>query len=117
MEASNQHFQVRNAKVGQQDLKDIAMRVAGNGLDFKEGAFNVPKPHLKVDDGGVRPQGSPEVAMRARDSDPEYEPGVVEDDDSGQELTSSKAEEYARRKVVLADPLAELEILIEHGSK
>ena len=37
--------------------------------------------------------------------------------DRGQELTRSEAEEYAWREIVLADPLAELEILIEHGSK
>lgn len=37
--------------------------------------------------------------------------------DRGQELARRKAEEYARREVVLADPLAELEILVEHGSK
>ena len=35
----------------------------------------------------------------------------------GQELARSEAEQYARREVMLADPLAELEILIEHGSK
>ena len=84
MEAPEQHFQVRNAEVGQQGLKQTGTRVTGNGFDSKQGAFKAPEPRLKADDIGVKPQSGHEVAVRStnRDSDPEYEPGAIEDDDS-----------------------------------
>ena len=88
MEAPGQHFQVRHARVGQQSLMYFGMRVADNGLDSREGAFNVPELQLKADDVGIRPQASQEVAVRARDSDGEYEPVAIEDDDSSSPTSS-----------------------------
>lgn len=89
MEAGEQHLQLRNAEVGRQGLKEIAMGAACNGLDSKQGAFNNAKPQVKADDVGVRREGSEEVAEGTRDSDPEYEPGVIEDDDSSSSTSTS----------------------------
>ena len=93
MEAPEQVFQVQNAEVGRQGPEEIAMRVVGNGIDSMPGAFNAPEPQLKPDDVGVRPQGSQEVEVRARDSDPEYEPDAIEDDDSSSTTSTSSSVE------------------------
>ena len=89
MEAPEQVFQVQNAEVGRQGPEEIAMKVAGNGIDSMPGAFNAPERQLKPDDVGVRPQGSQEVAVGARESDPEYEPDAIEDDDSSSTTSTS----------------------------
>ena len=81
MEAPEQHSQVQHAGVRQQSLKYFGTTVAGNSLDSREGAFNAPEPQIKADDVGVRPQASRDVAVRARDSDEEYKPVAMEDDD------------------------------------
>ena len=88
-----EHFQGRNAEVGRQGPKEIAVRVASTGLDSKQGAFNAPEPQPKADDVGARPQGSQGVAVRAGDSDPEYEPGAIEDDDSSSPASTPSLDE------------------------
>lgn len=92
-EAPEQHFQVRTAEVGRQGPREIAARVASTGLDSKQGAFNAPEPQPIADDVGARPQGSQEIAVRDGDSDPEYEPGAIEDDDSSSPTSTPSLDE------------------------
>ena len=82
VEAQEQHIQERNARAGQQGLEEVAVSVAGDGFNSKQGAFNTPKPQLRADDVDIRPQGNQKVSVRASESDPEYEPGAIEDDES-----------------------------------